>query len=100
MRTTAGYGQRGTALATLLAAVVLVACQCGGACAARDDGTIFTLVEYNAQTNMRDTWKASIRNVVNDKAVLNSEITLRPGDKVRGRAPFARAHATKNEEMS
>lgn len=95
MRATGRFGQGGTALATLLGAVVLVACQCGGARAARDDGTIFTLVEYRAQTNMVDSWKASIRNV-NDTVVLNSEVTLKPGDKVRGRAPFARPHATKN----
>ena len=68
----------GTALgATLLLVAVLT-----GAHAAREDGSSFIIVEYNAQVAMTDVWKASIRSA-NNKMVKNSEVTLKPGDKVR-----------------
>jgi hypothetical protein len=85
MRATAGLHRRGSALATLLGAVVLVVCQSGYAAdAARADGASFTVVEYHAQSNMKDRWTAAIMSQAG-KTVTNSELTLKPGDKVRGR---------------
>ena len=61
---------------------VLVACLSASLHAARDDGAQFTLVEYQAQTNLIDKWKVSVENAFGKK-VHNSEVELtKPGEKV------------------
>eukprot|EP00740_Mantoniella_antarctica_P025299 CAMPEP_0198704590 /NCGR_PEP_ID=MMETSP1468-20131203/389984_1 /TAXON_ID=1461545 /ORGANISM="Mantoniella sp, Strain CCMP1436" /LENGTH=111 /DNA_ID=CAMNT_0044463413 /DNA_START=1627 /DNA_END=1962 /DNA_ORIENTATION=- len=84
-------GPRGrcAALAAMLTAVLvgLQSDRVTAQAAARDVGTVFTLVEFEGFQNMVDIWEASIVDA-NDKTVANSVVTLSPADKVQ--APMAR----------